>query len=87
MLPALIKRYDKNEFQFWSISKLRDWLTFYMLSDATFYDHINTIYQFIKPFLDKKISIFEEYGALNLYFSLGKFSTWKNDDIFLIFPR
>ena len=29
-------------------------MKFYRLSDATFYDHINTIYQFIKPFLDKK---------------------------------
>ena len=32
-----------------------------MLSGATFYDCINTIYQFIKPFLDNKMSIFEEY--------------------------
>ena len=29
-------------------------MKFYRLSDATFYDCINTIYQFIKPFLDKK---------------------------------
>ena len=36
-----------------------------MLSGATFYDCINTIYQFIKPFLDNKMSIFEEYGAFN----------------------
>ena len=42
---------------------MRDKLKFYRLSDATFYDLINTIYQFIKPFLDKKMSIFEEYGA------------------------
>ena len=34
-----------------------------MLSGATFYNCIYTIYQFIKPFLDKKISIFKEYGA------------------------
>ena len=27
---------------------------FYRPPDATFYDRINTIYQFIKPFLDKK---------------------------------
>ena len=32
-------------------------------SGATFYDCINTIYQFDKPFLDNKMSIFEEYGA------------------------
>ena len=35
-----------------------DWLKFYMVSDATFYDCINTLYQFIKPFLDNKMSIF-----------------------------
>ena len=29
-------------------------LSFYRLSDTTFYDHINAIYQFIKSFLDKK---------------------------------
>ena len=37
-----------------------------MLSGATFYDCINTIYQFIKPFLDNKMSIFEEYGAFKV---------------------
>ena len=35
------------------------------MSGATFYDCINTIYQFIKPFLDNKISIFEEYGMIS----------------------
>ena len=39
----------------------------YWLSDATFYDPINTKYQFIKPFLEKnvyKISVcIEEYEA------------------------
>ena len=29
-------------------------MKFYWMSDATFYDRINTIYQFIKTFLDKK---------------------------------
>ena len=29
-------------------------MKFYRLSDATFYDCINTIYQFIKSFLDYK---------------------------------
>ena len=38
-------------------------MKFYRQSGATFYDRINTIYQFIKPFLDKKMSTFEEYGA------------------------
>ena len=30
-------------------------------------DCINTIHQFIKPFLDNKMSIFEEYGAFKIY--------------------
>ena len=63
MLPPLIQRHNKDHF----ISRTRDLLKFYRLSDATFYDHINTIYQFIKPFLDNKMSIFEEYGAFKLY--------------------
>ena len=33
------------------------------MSGATFYDCINTIYQFIKPFLDSTMSVFEESGA------------------------
>ena len=43
---------------------------FYRLSDVTFYDCINTIYQFTKPFLDNKMPIFEEYGAFNVSASL-----------------
>ena len=39
-------------------------MKFYRLSGATFYDCINTIYQFIKSSLDYKISTFEEYGAI-----------------------
>ena len=38
-------------------------MKFYRLSGATFYNFINTIYQFIKPFVDNKMSIFEEYGV------------------------
>ena len=37
-----------------------------MLSGAIFYDCINTIYEFIKPFMDNTMSIFEEYGAFKL---------------------
>ena len=37
-----------------------------MLPGATFSDYINTIYQFIKPFLDNKRSVFEEYGAFKM---------------------
>ena len=40
-------------------------MKFYRLSEATFYDRIYTIYSFIKPFLDKKMSIFGEYEAFN----------------------
>ena len=38
-------------------------LKFYRLSGAMFYDCNNTIYQFIKSFLDIKMSIVEENGA------------------------
>ena len=64
MLATLIQRYHKNHF----ISRTRDELKFYRLSGATFYNCIYTIYQFIKPFLENKISIFEEYGAFNVFF-------------------
>ena len=40
---------------------------FYILSPATFYDCINTIYQFINISLIK-MSIFEEYGVLNIVY-------------------
>ena len=43
----------------------RDQLKFYSLSDAILYDCISTINQFIKPFLDNKMSTFEDYGAFN----------------------
>ena len=55
MLPTLIQRYDKTNY-FISRTKC------YRLSGAKFYDCINTIYPFIKPFLDNKMSIFDEYG-------------------------
>ena len=46
------------------------------------YDHINTIYQFIKPFLGKKMSIFEEYGAFNIKpFLESAFSTATTEQI------
>ena len=40
-------------------------MNFYRLSNATFYDCINTIYQFIKPFLDKKYLFWEKSRAFN----------------------
>ena len=42
---------------------MRDLLKFYKQSGATFYDCFNTIYQFVKPFLENKMSVLEEYGA------------------------
>ena len=69
MLPTSIQRYEKKNHFFLLIQFKHERLTkFYKLSDATFYDHINTMYQFIKPFLDKKMSIFEEYGAVKSNF-------------------
>ena len=57
-LPTLIQRYDKIIIIIIIISFLIQFkhkrLNFYRLSDAIFYDRINTIYQFIKTFLDKK---------------------------------
>ena len=38
-------------------------MKFYKLSGAKFYDCINSIYQFIKPYLDGKMSIFVKCGA------------------------
>ena len=64
MLPTLVQRYDKKSFHFQSSSKTRDSLKFYRLSDATFYDRIDTIYQFIKPFLDKKCSFLRNMEPL-----------------------
>ena len=53
-------------------------MKFYRLSGATFYDCIHIIHQFIKPFLDNKMSIFEEYGAFNAVVSLNVLSGMAN---------
>ena len=50
MLPTLIQIYDKKSFHFLFSSKTR--LT-EILQAVRFYDRIDTIYQFIKSFLDK----------------------------------
>ena len=49
MLATLIQRYDKNQFIF----KNEGLTEILQAVGAIFYDCINTIYQFIKPFLDK----------------------------------
>ena len=46
-----------------------DELKFYRLPDATFYDRINTVYQFIKPFLDKKCLFLRNTESLKLIIS------------------
>ena len=58
MLPTLIQKYDKKIISFLSQFKNARLMRFSRLtrlSDATFYDCINTIYKFIKPFLDKNV--------------------------------
>ena len=63
MLATLIQRYDKKSFHF-----KNERPTEVLQAGATFYVYINTIFQFIKPFLDNKKSIFEEYGAFERRF-------------------
>ena len=62
MLATLIQRYDKKSFHFKN-ERLTDILP---AVRCHIYDYINTIYQFIKPFFDNKMSSFEEYGAFKL---------------------
>ena len=60
---TLIQKYDNISFL---IQIKTERLTkFYRLSDATSYDRVNTIYQFINPFLDKTCLFGKEYGAVN----------------------
>ena len=65
MLATLIQIYDKKNII--SFQERESNRSFTGCQDARFYDCINTIYmyQFIRPFLNDKISIFEEYGAFN----------------------
>ena len=62
MLVTLIQKYDEKSFRFKN-ERLNEIL---QAVRCTFYDCINTIYQFIKAFLDNKMSIFEEYWAFNI---------------------
>ena len=63
MLATLIQTYDKKIIQFFIQFKNVRLAEINKLSDTTFCDCINSIYQFIKPFLDNKMFIFEEHGA------------------------
>ena len=57
MLATLIQRYDKKSFHF-----TNEALTEILLGVMChIFNCIYTIYVFIKPFLDNKMSIFEEY--------------------------
>ena len=58
MLATSTERYDTKIISFQE--RETDW-TF--TSCPVPHDCINTIYQFIKPFLDNKLSIFEDYGV------------------------
>ena len=66
-----------NHFIFWSNSKMRGYLKFYRLSDATFYNHIKTIYQLIKPFLDKKYLFLGNMESLNYRKLMVKWNSYK----------
>ena len=55
MLPTLIEGQEKNSFYFWPISKTRDWLKFYRLSDATFLAHLS--WKLKVSFCDHSLSV------------------------------
>ena len=59
MLPTVIQRYDKK------IVSFKERETNWNFTGRVPH-FVYTIYQFIKPFLDNKMSIFEEYGAFNV---------------------
>ena len=64
MLATLIQRYDKKLFHF-KYERLTEIL---QAVRCHIYGCINTMHQFIKSFLDNKMSIFEGYGAFNWSF-------------------
>ena len=76
MLPTLIQRYDKNHFNFNPVQdtiKIISILIKFKNERLTeilqavrchIYDRINTIYQFIKPFLDTKCHFFRKMEPL-----------------------
>ena len=63
MLARLIRRYDKKSFHFKN-ERLTEIL---QAARCHIYDYVNTIYQFVKPFLDNKMSIFQEYWAFKVF--------------------
>ena len=65
MLPTIIQRHDKNHSIFDPVQDQETNWNFTGLSDATFYDRINTLYQFIKLFLDIKCLFLRSMESLN----------------------
>ena len=65
-LATLIQRYDKKSFHF----KNKRLTEIVQAVRCPLYDCNNTIYQFIKSFLNNKMSIFEEYGAFKEIWAL-----------------
>ena len=64
MLATLIQRHNKKSFRFELSSKMR--LTEILQAVRRHVnDCINTMYNFVKAFLDNEMSIFEEFGAFN----------------------
>ena len=61
-LPLLIQRFDREK-SFWIQFKNERRTEFLQAVRRHINDRINTIYQFIKSFLDNKMFILEEYGA------------------------
>ena len=57
MLATLIQRYDKKSFHFKNETEILKTVEYHIFMI------FSTMYQFIKPFLDNKMSITEKYGA------------------------
>ena len=88
MLSTFIQRYDKKIISFLTQFKNKRLTEISQLSDATFYDRINSIYQFIKPFLDHKCPFLRNMEPLisfNIYPVLWK-SVFLDCGLSWVFP-
>ena len=65
---------------------IKNEMIFYRFSELILpaHDYINTIHQFIKPFLDKKMSIFDKYGAFKYRIIIKKEIILKGQKLLLI---
>ena len=69
MLATLVQRFDKNH-----LFQEREANLNFTGCQVPHFDCINTMYQFIQPFLDNEImSTFKEYGAFNICYSFVQF--------------